>query len=142
VADLPKEIFLEVATPLGKQLEVSTDSVQVPSVAGEFGVLPGHLPLLAAIKPGILQYRADGKMVRVAIGAGYAEGNADRVRVISEFFVRAEDVDLERAQEDLQEATERLKHPEGTTEDTSYVEAQRNHDWAQARIDLAGTAQN
>jgi F-type H+-transporting ATPase subunit epsilon len=124
------------------QLEVSTDSVQVPSVAGEFGVLPGHLPLLAAVKPGILQYREDGKQVRVAIGAGYAEGNADRVRVIAEFFVRAEDVDLERAQKDLEEANERLKHPEGTIEDTSYVEAQRNHDWAQARIDLAGSVQN
>jgi len=46
------QILLEIVTPRGRALSVSVDEVTAPSVHGEFGVLPGHLPLLAACAPG------------------------------------------------------------------------------------------
>src|SRR3954468_24632208 len=101
MADLPTSLLLEVATPLGMAVSLQTDSVQVPGAAGEFGVLPGHLPLLAALKPGILSYRQDGKMQRAAVGAGFAEATADHVRLITEYFQKREDIDVEKAKKDL-----------------------------------------
>jgi F-type H+-transporting ATPase subunit epsilon len=142
MADLPTTLTLEVATPLGLPLTVETDSVQVPSVAGEFGVLPGHLPLLAALKPGILTWKQGGQPQRAAVGGGFVEATATRVLLITEFFVKQGEVDLEAAQRDLQTAQQRLKDTKATVEDVEYQEAQRNYDWAQARITLAGTSLN
>jgi len=142
MADLPTLLALEVATPLGMAVALQTDSVQVPGVDGEFGVLPGHVPLLAAIKPGILTYRHDGKLQRAAIGAGYAEAAPDHVRVITEYFQRREDIDVEEAKKDLEHAEARLKAVSGTIEDVAFQEAEREVQWAQTRLELAASASN
>ena len=138
MSDLPTSLTLEVATPLGMALSVQTDSVQMPSVAGEVGVLPGHVPLLAALKPGILTYREGGQMQRAAVGGGYAEATADRVRLITEYFMRKEQIDVAAAQRDLQTAETRLKETKGTIDDVEHQELQREYEWAQARLLLAG----
>lgn len=134
-----QQLSLEVSTPLGRALEVHSDSVQLPGVAGEFGVLPGHLPILAATKPGVMKYREAGQMKYAAVGAGFAEADATSVRLISEFFVREKDVSLEDAQRDLSAADARMKEFKGELGDPVFIEIQRDLDWAQARIELAST---
>jgi F-type H+-transporting ATPase subunit epsilon len=141
-SELPTSLALEVATPLGMALLVQTDSVQVPSVAGELGVLPGHVPLLAALKPGILSYRDGGQMIKAAVGGGYVEVTAARVQLIAEFFLKKDQIDLEAAQRDLAEAETRLKQTTAKIDDVEYQEAQREYDGAQARIALAGSSTN
>jgi F0F1-type ATP synthase epsilon subunit len=76
------------------------------------------------------------------VGGGFAEATATRVRLITEFFVKQGEVDLEAAQRDLAAAQQRLKDTKATTEDVEYREAQRDVDWALARIALAGTSAN
>lgn len=138
MADLPTTLTLEVATPLGMALSIETDSVQAPSVAGEVGVLPGHVPLLAALRPGILQYRQGGQMQRAAVGGGFVEAGADRVRVITEFFERPDQVDVEDARKGLAAAEQRLRETKATIDDVEYKEAERALQWAQARLQLVG----
>jgi F-type H+-transporting ATPase subunit epsilon len=142
MADLPTSLTLEVATPLGMALSVQTDSVQVPSVAGEVGVLPGHVPLLAALKPGILTYREGGQMQHAVVGGGYAEAGPDRVRLITEYFLRRDQIDVAVAQRDLQAAEARLKESKSTLDDVEHQELQRELEWAQARLLLAGGLSN
>ena len=131
-------LAIQVATPLGTALDTKADSVQVPSVSGELGVLPEHVPLLAALKPGILAYRQDGQEVRAAVGGGYVEVDGSGVRLIAEFYAKAGEVDLETALKDLETAEARLKAHEGAIDETEHKEAQRDLDWALARIELAG----
>jgi F-type H+-transporting ATPase subunit epsilon len=119
------------------QLDLQVESVQLPGVAGEFGVLPGHIPLLAALKPGVVRYRREGQLVIAAVGAGYAEAGATSVRVISEFFARPEDVSLDEARADLAKAEERLKTMRAQLGDAEQLEAQGDLDWARARIEIA-----
>jgi F-type H+-transporting ATPase subunit epsilon len=135
---MDEQISLTVATPLGTALDVEADSVQVPSVSGELGVLPGHVPLLAALKPGVLAYRIGGKLDRAAVGGGYVEVQPRAVRLIAEFFQRTEDLDVAVARKDLEAAEARLKAHDGPITDAEHTEAQRDLDWALARIDLAG----
>ena len=52
-------IQLEIVTPTGVALRQKVDDVTAPSVAGEFGVLPGHLPVLAALRTGLVTYQDD-----------------------------------------------------------------------------------
>lgn len=66
-------IELEIVTPKGRALKETVDEVRAPSVNGEFGVLPGHLPLLAALRTGIVTYRSGTSEHRVAVGTGFAE---------------------------------------------------------------------
>ena len=72
------KIDLEIVTPKGKALVVSVDEVTAPSVQGEFGVLPGHLPVVAAIRTGIVTYRTGSESKRVAVGPGFAEAGNPR----------------------------------------------------------------
>ena len=61
-----KDRALEIVTPRGRALAASVDEVTAPSVNGEFGVLPGHLPLLAALRTGMVTYRQGSETTRVA----------------------------------------------------------------------------
>ena len=81
-------------------------------------------------------------MQRAAVGGGFVEATGTHVRLITEFFVRQGDVDLEAAQRDLQAASQRLRETKATIEDVEYREAQRDYDWAQARLTLAGAGMN
>ena len=136
MADLPTALMLEVATPLGMALSVETDSVQAPSMLGELGVLPGHVPLLAALKPGILTYRQGGQLLKAAVGGGFVEAGASHVRVITEFFQRPDQVDVDDARKDLAAAEAKLKETKATVDDLEYKEAERAQQWAQARLQL------
>ena len=132
-------LALNVATPDGMALHLDVDSVQLPVVTGEIGVLPGHVPILAALKPGVLKYRLKGgQNVIAAIGAGFVEADATRVRVITEYFAKPEDIESAEAQNDLEKATQRLKASTVPLGEPEQVEAQKELDWALARLEVAG----
>jgi F-type H+-transporting ATPase subunit epsilon len=128
-------LALTVATPAGMQLDLSVESVQLPGVNGEFGVLPNHVELLAALRPGVVRYRQNGQTLIAAIGAGYSEADASHVRVITEFFARPQDVSVDKAKADQAKAEARLKGL--VLGDQEQVEAQNDLDWALARIEIA-----
>ena len=66
------KIELEIVTPKGRALTESVDEVTAPSVQGEFGVLPGHLPTVSAIRAGIVTYKQGNELKKVAVGPGFA----------------------------------------------------------------------
>lgn len=142
MADEGNTVALEVATPHGKALSTEADMVQVPSSAGEFGVLPNHLPILAVLKPGVMKFERDGKTQRAAISSGFVEADATRVRIVTEAFVAPEDVDATEARSDLEAAEARLKEVDGALHDPEQVRAQRQLDWALARVELAASSAN
>ncbi len=57
---MAESILLEIVTPTGVALRERVTDVTAPSVAGEFGVLPGHLPLLAALRTGLVTWWRGG----------------------------------------------------------------------------------
>lgn len=137
MAEGSQQILLEISTPLGKALEVEVDSVQVPGSEGEFGVLPGHLPLLSAVKPGVLRYYKDGKVRTAAIDAGYAEAGPGRVSVLTEGYTPPERIDVEAVTLELAEAEKRLAEFEGAHEGPAHEQLLRAQRWAEARLETA-----
>lgn len=76
---------LEILTPVRTTLSTEVDEVTVPGLAGEFGVLPGHAPLLAAIKEGTLSWRGKSGSGALRIGLGYCEVNGkDRITILTQ----------------------------------------------------------
>jgi len=128
-------LTLEVATPLGLALNTQVDNVQAPSVNGEFGVLPGHLPLLAALKPGVLRYRIGGHAYVAAVSAGFVEAGSDKVLMLTDAFLAPKDIDEAHARGELERAEADLAGYGQEYEGREFEELQRRIDWARARLD-------
>ena len=126
---------LDVVTPTGSVLSMRVDSVQAPSVEGEFGVLPNHLPLLAALKCGMLVWEVEGKREVAAIGPGFVEGGPDKVLLLTDMYAAPEDIAPDSVREELAAAEEALKAFDELYEGPDYDELQRNVDWAHARLE-------
>src|SRR5271169_15629 len=84
------KILLEIVTPEGRKLAVTADEVTAPSVDGEFGVLPGHLPLLAALRTGIVSYRTGSDTKKCAVGPGFAEAGSNKLLILTDHYIERE----------------------------------------------------
>ncbi len=114
---LPTYIQLEIVTPDRKIAEGEVDEVSIPGREGYLGVLPGHAPLITELQSGPLEYRQNANRHYVAVHWGFAEVLPDRVIVLAEIAERAEDIDVERAENKLKRVEEYLKsHPESDPE--------------------------
>jgi len=108
---IPKSIRLEFVTPERSIAHTDVDEVELPGEEGFFAVLPGHAPLLAALKTGPIRYLAGGAQHYAFIGGGFAEVTADRVSVLAVVAERAEDIDLARAEAAKRRAEDLLARP-------------------------------
>jgi F-type H+-transporting ATPase subunit epsilon len=131
-------ITLEIVTPDGVALEEEVHDLTAPSVEGEFGVLPGHRPLLAALKAGIVSYHQEGVEHRVAVGTGFVEVAEDRAVLLTDRFIKKDDIDPVRARLDLKEADEALDKYEGEPGTSEYVELVAKENWAAVQLELYG----
>lgn len=137
MSTLPTSLKFEVATPKGLALSVDASSVQAPSVSGEFGVLPGHLPMLAALRVGIVKYTEGGKTHVAAIDRGFAEAGPSKVVLLTEAFARPEDVVVDDVKKSLVEAQGRLANAKGDVTSAEFNEALRDVEWAEACLAIA-----
>ena len=128
---------LEVATPDGLALRTEADMVTAPSVEGEFGVLPGHLPLLAATRAGLLKYRVGNKEEVAAVGPGFVEALPDRVLMLTDAFVTPANIVRSEAERDLAAAERALADRRDSQDGAEHDELARKVDWARARLDAA-----
>ena len=127
-------LTLSVVTPEGQVHTQSVDEVTVPGLLGEFGVLPGHIALLSAVKPGVLRYRSGGERGRIAIGPGFAEvdGQNKVVALVQRALPQAK-LSAEAAEKLLADANEKLK---GEKAERGAAEADR--DFALAQLEALG----
>ncbi len=130
-------IKLEIATPDGLALDTEVEMVTAPSVEGEFGVLPGHLPLLAATRAGVLRYRIGSKDEVAAVGPGFVEAGPGRVLLLTDAFKKPAQIDRATAEKDLAEAERGLAELKGPHLGGEHEELARALDWARARVEAS-----
>jgi F-type H+-transporting ATPase subunit epsilon len=135
-----EQILLEIVTPTGVAMRDRVQEMTAPSVAGEFGVLPGHLPLLAALRTGIVSYRKDGQESRVAVHHGFAEVSGDKALILTERFMKKDDVDVVRVRLRLKEVDAELDHWQGELTDPKRRELIEEEQWLAAQLELIGDA--
>lgn len=103
------KIDLEIVTPKGKALSASVDEVTAPSVEGEFGVLPGHLPVIAALRTGLVTYRQGNESKTCAIGPGFAEAGHDKLLILAEDYADKQGLDPVVVRKELKEVETKLE---------------------------------
>ena len=85
--------------------------VVLPGEAGELGIMPGHTPLISRIKPGTVKVvQTDGTEVAIFVAGGILEVQPNRVTVLSDTAIRAEDLDEAKAIEARKRAEEALRN--------------------------------
>ena len=107
---MANKLSLEVVTPFRTVLNEGVDSVTLPGIEGELGILPEHVPLLTTLDAGIMSYVNDsGNTQAIAVHWGYAQVDGNNVRVLAELAETADEIDLPRAQEAEKKAKELLQ---------------------------------
>lgn len=108
---LPKHIRLEFVTPERAIAHEDVDEIVLPGEEGDFGVLPGHAPLLAALRTGQMWYRKGTDTQHAFVDGGFAEVVPDRVSILAPVAERAEDIDFARAEAAKRRAEEVMAKP-------------------------------
>lgn len=125
---------LEIVTPEKMVVKDEAEECQLPGKNGYLGILPGHAPLITELAVGEISYKNHGYTRHLSVAWGFAEVLPDKVTVLAETAERAEDIDVQRAQEAKQRAEERLKS--GNTE-VDYDRAENALQRAETRIQVA-----
>ena len=102
-------LTLEIVTPEAKVYSDTVDSVVIPTVEGEIGVLPGHLPLVTQVENGELRAAKGGQTQSLAVGGGFAQIDGDRVRVLAEHAITEEKIDDNAVEQAMQRAQDALR---------------------------------
>jgi F-type H+-transporting ATPase subunit epsilon len=127
---------LDIVTPEKRVFSEEVDSVTLPGSEGELGILPQHIPLVTALKPGELVYAKGGKSEHYAVGIGFVEVTGQRVSVLTDMAMGEADIDEKTVEEALKRAQERLesiKHDQGS-EDFAAMQAIIQKSMAQLHV--------
>lgn len=100
---------LEIITPEKILVKEQVDMVEARGAYGEFGILPGHTQFLTAIEVGEIRYMKGGTTNYLATSGGYAEVMDDRVTILLDDAELAEEIDVEKAKREMEEAEKALK---------------------------------
>ena len=135
---MSESILLEIVTPTGVALRKQVADVTAPSVAGEFGVMPGHVPLLAALRTGIVTYHESGKEHRLAVAHGFVEVIGDKALVLTERYMNKDDVDVVQVRLRLKEVDAELDRWQGDMTDPKRKLLIEEEQWLATQLDLIG----
>jgi F-type H+-transporting ATPase subunit epsilon len=99
---------LEIVTPEAKTYSDDVDSVVIPGIDGELGVLPLHAPLMTQLEPGELRVLKGGQELRLAVGEGFVEITPEKVAVLTDMAVKESDIDESAAEEAIRRAEQAM----------------------------------
>jgi F-type H+-transporting ATPase subunit epsilon len=90
------------------------DQVDVPGVEGDFGVLAGHAPVVAAVRPGILTVITGGSKQKIIVLGGIAEVSARGLTVLADVATSLEELDRAQFAETIADMQAKLSEKEGS----------------------------
>lgn len=124
---------LEIVTPDAKVYSEDVDMVTLPGVEGEMGIFPMHVPLLTQLAAGEVAVRKGGQDFFLAVGDGFVEVTGERVSILTDMAIKAENIDEAKAEEARQRAEARLAEKLDDAEVAS-VNAALTHSLAQLKV--------
>ena len=107
----------ELVSPDRISFSGEVDQVDVPGSEGDFGVLAGHAPLIALLRPGLMTVYAAGEKTKLVVLGGFAEVGPDGLTVLADVATSLEDLDRGALQAQIAEMETRVKDMEGSALD-------------------------
>jgi F-type H+-transporting ATPase subunit epsilon len=129
---------LSLVTPEGAAYEGEAEMLIVPGAAGEIGVLARHAPLVAMLKAGEVRIKTGGSWQAFAAGPGYFKVQQDRALVLVDDAVRAEDIDVEEARREAEDARALLERIDAGAEEDDRWKVEQRLRHAENKLAVAG----
>ena len=126
-------IKLEIVTPEAKVFSEDVEMVTLTGLEGEMGILPQHMPLMTELVAGEITARKDGKNIFLAVGSGFVQVTGERVAVLTDMAIGAENIDAAVAEEARRRAEARLAE-KLSAEDAAMATATIAYSLAQLKI--------
>jgi F-type H+-transporting ATPase subunit epsilon len=105
-------LTLEIVTPEARVYSETVDTVVIPTVEGEVGILPGHIPLVAQLGAGELRATKGGKTELLVVGGGFLQVAGDKVSILADSAIEEQKIDENAVAEAMKRAEEALKTKE------------------------------
>lgn len=103
------KIAFELVSPERLLESTEADMVVVPGVEGDFGVLPGHIPIISTLRPGVIEIHDNGAVrQRIMVTGGFAEVSNDRLTILVEEAMPLADVTVAQLEGKLRQAQDAL----------------------------------
>jgi F-type H+-transporting ATPase subunit epsilon len=128
-------ILASIVTPNGKVYEGDVHMVSVRAVAGDMGILPNHMPIVAPLKISAVKFKVYDEEEFVAVNGGFIEVRHDSVTILTESAERKDEIDVARAELAKDHAERRLA--ELTELSPEYKVVQDELKRAENRLDVA-----
>jgi F-type H+-transporting ATPase subunit epsilon len=129
---------LSLVTPEGPVFEGEAEMLIVPGASGEIGVLARHAPLVAMLNAGEIRVKSDGAWQAFAAGPGYFKVQQDRALVLVDDALRADEIDVEEARREAEEARALLEEIDAGAEDHDRWKVEQRLRHAENKLAVAG----
>ena len=116
-------VRLEIVTPEAKTFSDNVDSVVIPGVEGEIGVLPMQAPLMTLLEPGELRVMKNGEETRLAVGEGFVEITQEKIAVLTDMAVKESEIDESAAEVAIKRAEEAMRSERMSDEEQATTKA-------------------
>jgi len=124
---------LEIVTPEATTFSEDVDMVTLPGVEGEMGIYPMHVPLMTQVAAGEVVVRKGGQDYFLAVGEGFVEITGERVAIMTDMAIKAENIDEAKVEEARRRAEVRLSE-KLSDEESAMVSAALAHSLAQLKV--------
>ncbi len=128
---------LEIVTPEKIIFQDDVDEIYVNTADGAIGILPHHINLFTKLVPGELKLRISGRDQFMAITGGFLEVNKNKVTILADYAVHADDIDVNKAMEARKRAEEILKKKESKITEQEFAAAEAAFKQAVAELKVA-----
>jgi F-type H+-transporting ATPase subunit epsilon len=105
-------LILEIVTPEARVYSETVDTVVIPTVEGEVGILPGHIPLVAQVGAGELRATKGSVTQLLVVGGGFAQVSGDKVSILADSAIHEEKIDENAVADAMKRAEDALKAKE------------------------------
>ena len=126
-------IKLEIVTPETKTFSEDVDMVTLTGTEGEMGILPQHMPLMTQLVAGEIIARKGAQTIFLAVGDGFVQVTGERVAILTDMAILAQNIDEAAAEQARQRAEARLAEKLGD-EETATVQASLLHALTQLKV--------
>lgn len=124
---------LEIVTPEAKTFSDDVEMVTLTGSDGEMGILPQHMPLMTGLVAGEIIARKGNEHIFLAVGDGFVQVTGDKVSILTDMAINAENIDEAKAEEARKRAEERLAQ-KLSNEDAAAVQASLANALAQLKV--------
>lgn len=131
---MPKKINLEIITPERVVFSEEINQVTLPTHQGQITVLPDHIPLVSSLAAGEIKIVKDSEEIFMAISGGLIQVDPNKVRILADTAERAEEIDVEQAEEGRKRAMELMKEEKREKIDYTALAAKLEKELARLKV--------